>query len=109
MGIPKENLDTIKSVGNIIAVASKNNLSLLYKLDKTRNLGEFWSVLREVSRKIVGFDNKEKTRIKPTALDGLIQLVKTYEEQWKEIRDLLVVYSSMYYSIKSRKEGETNE
>ncbi len=109
MGIPKENLDTIKSVGNIIAVASKNNLSLLYKLDKTRNLGEFWSVLREVSRKIVGFDNNERARIKPTALDGLIQLVKTYEEQWKEIRDLLVVYSSMYYSIKSRKEGETNE
>ena len=106
MGIPKENLDTIKSVGNIIAVASKNNLSLLYKLDKARNLSEFWSVLREVSRKIVGFDQKELAMIKPTALDSLIQLVKTYEDQWKEIRDLLVVYSSMYYSIKSRAGGE---
>lgn len=106
MGIPKENLETIKSVGNIIAVASRNNLSLLYKLDKTRNLGEFWSVLREISRKIVGFDDKERAMTKPTALDGLIQLVKTYEEQWTEIRDLLVVYSSMYYSIKSRKGGD---
>jgi len=106
MGIPKENLDTIKSVGNIIAVASKNNLSLLYKLDKARNLSEFWSVLREISRKIVGFDKKELAMIKPTALDNLIQLVKTYEDQWKEIRDLLVVYSSMYYSIKSRAGGE---
>jgi hypothetical protein len=105
MGIPKENLDTIKSVGNIIAVASKNNLSLLYKLDKARNLNEFWSVLREISRKIVGFDEGELFMIKPTALDGLIQLVKTYEDQWKEIRDLLVVYSSMYYSIKSRAGG----
>jgi len=106
MGIPKESLDTIKSVGNIIAVASKNNLSLLYKLDKARNLGEFWSVLREVSRKIVGFNEKERAKIKPTALDNLIQLVKTYEDQWREIRDLLVVYSSMYYSIKSRAGGE---
>lgn len=106
MGISKENLDTIKSVGNIIAVASKNNLSLLYKLDKARNPSEFWSVLREVSRKIVGFDKKELAMIKPTALDSLIQLVKTYEDQWEEIRDLLVVYSSMYYSIKSRAGGE---
>jgi hypothetical protein len=106
MGIPKENLGTIKSVGNIIAIASKNNLSLLYKLDKARNISEFWSVLREISRKIIGFNEEERSKIKPKALDDLIQLVKTYEDHWKEIRDMLVVYSSMYYSIKSRAGGE---
>jgi len=41
--------------------------------------------------------------IKPTALDELIQLVKSIVENnkdgWKEVRDLLVVYSSMYYAI----------
>jgi len=31
------------------------------------------------------------------------------EERWKEIRDLLVVYSSMYYAIGGIKEGEGNE
>jgi hypothetical protein len=36
--------------------------------------------------------------IKLTALDGLIQLVKDNEDGWKEIRDLLVVYSSIYYA-----------
>ena len=106
MGIPKENIGTIKSVGNIVAMASKNNLSLLYKLDKVRNLSEFWSVLREISRKMLGFKEEELAKIKPKALDDLIQLVKTYEDQWKEIRDLLVVYSSMFYSIKSRAGGE---
>jgi len=109
MGIPKEELDTLKSVGNIIAIASSKNLSLLYKLDKTRNLEDFWSVLREISRKTLGFKEDERSKIKPTALDGLIQLVKTYEDKWKEIRDLLVVYSSMYYSIKTRKGGDKNE
>ena len=41
MGISKENLDSIKRVGNIIAKVSKNNLSLLYKLDKTRSIADF--------------------------------------------------------------------
>jgi len=109
MGVPKEKLDTIKSVGNIVAKASKNNPSLLYKLDKTRTIDEFWSVLREISRKLIGFEESDKKMIKPTALDGIIQLVKDHEGKWKEIRDLLVVYSSMYYSIGGRKEGEANE
>lgn len=106
MGISKENLGSIKSVGNIIAKVSKNNLSLLYKLDKTRNIEEFWSVLREISRKLVGLDLK-KAKVRPTALDELIQLLKDNEKQWMEIRDLLVIYSSMYYSIGSG--GKKNE
>jgi hypothetical protein len=104
MGISKEKIDTIKSVGNIVAKASKNNPSLLYKLDKTKNISAFWSVLREISRKLIGFDKNDKRMIKPTALDGLIQLVKDNEDRWKEIRDLLVVYSSMYYAIGGMKE-----
>ena len=109
MGVPKEKIDTVKSVGNIVAKASKNNPSLLYKLDKTKNIGAFWSVLREISRKLIGFDENDKRMIKPTALDGLIQLVKDNEDEWKEIRDLLVVYSSMYYAIGGIKEGKENE
>jgi hypothetical protein len=107
MGISKEDLSSIKSVGNIISKVSKNNLSLLYKLDKTRTIEDFWSVLREISRKLVGLDIK-KVKIKPTSLDELIQLLKDNEKQWTEIRDLLVVYSSMYYAIGTRG-GEKNE
>jgi len=104
MGVSKERLDAIKSVGNIAAKASKNHPSLLYKLDKTRTIDELWSVLREISRKLIGFEDKDKKMIKPTALDEIIQLIKDHENKWKEIRDLLVIYSSMYYSIRGRKE-----
>lgn len=107
MGIPKESLNSIKSVGNIIAKVSRNNLSILYKLDKTKKIEDFWSVLREVSRKLVGLD-LEKAKVRPTALDELIQLIKDDETQWKEIRDLLIVYASMYYAIGSRG-GKKNE
>ncbi|MFW6046749.1 MAG: hypothetical protein ACOCP4_03055 [Candidatus Woesearchaeota archaeon] len=112
MGIPKEQLQTIKSVGNIIAIASNKNLRLFYKLDKTKNIKEFWDVLREISRKTVSFEEKDQGKIKPTSLDQIVELTKTYENDWKEIRDLLIVYSSMYYSINSistQKGGNTNE
>ncbi|WP_423792176.1 hypothetical protein ACPB8Q_05460 [Methanocaldococcus indicus] len=103
MGIPKEKLHTIKSVGNIIAKISLGNSSLLYKLDKVRTIDEFWSVLREISRKMDGMEKDELREIKPTAIDELVIMVKEHEKIWKEIRDLLVIYSSIYLAIKKIK------
>lgn len=108
MGIKKEDLDAIKSVGNIVAAITKKNVGLLYKLDKARNSKEFWSVIREISRKLVGMDKNGllKSKIKLTSLDSLVQLVKTNEDDWREVRDLLIIYSSMYHSIRTLKQGE---
>jgi len=103
MGVERNRLESIKSVGNIIAKVSKNNASLLYKTDKVRNLDEFWGVLREISRKLLGLEAKELKMIKPTSLDDVIHLTKEIVEReregWKEIRDLIIVYASMYYCI----------
>ena len=106
LGIPKEKLDVVKSAGNIVAKLSLENPSLLYKLDRVRNLQEFWNVLREISRKMAGLDKDELKEIKPTAIDELVMLVKEYETNWKELRDLLVVYSSMYLAVKKLKRGD---
>jgi len=113
MGVSEERLDSIKSVGNIIAKVSQNNASLLYKMDKVRTVEEFWSVLREVARKITGMEVKNLRMVKPTALDELIQLVKEVvgvdREGWREVRDLLVVYSSMYHAIDKMSKGGENK
>jgi len=114
MGVEKEKLDSIKSVGNIVAKISENNASLLYKLDKVRNIDEFWSVLREISRKLPGLNEEKLRKIKPTALDEVIQLTKEIIEKnkdgWREVRDLIVVYASIYYSLdKLGKKSEGGE
>ena len=109
LGISKEKLDVVRSVGNIVAKLSIENPSLLYKLDKTRNLEEFWSVLREISRKMAGLEKEEIRGIRPMAIDELVVLVKENENIWKEIRDLLVVYSSMYLAVKKLKQGGGNQ
>ncbi len=109
MGVPKEKLEVIKSVGNIVAKVSKNNASLLYKMDKVRSVEEFWKVLREVSRKMPVMDENTLAMTKPTALDELIYLIKDLNENeknaWEEIRDLIVIYASMYYSLEKMNKG----
>ena len=104
MSISEDDLKCIKSVGNIIAKVSVTNSSLFYKLDKIKTINDFWSCLREISRKLVNSDI-DKTKIREMALDELIVLLKRNEENWKEIRDLLIVYAAIYYSIGFRSEN----
>lgn len=106
MSISVEDLKTIKSVGNIIAKVSIINSSLFFKLDKIRSIEDFWSCLREISRKLVNSDI-DKSKIREMSIDELIILLKENENDWKEIRDLLVVYAAIYYSIGSRS-GESD-
>ena len=108
MGITENDLRSIKSVGNIVAKVSVQNSNLFYKLDKIKTIDDFWSVLREISRKLVNPDI-DRDKIREMALDELIVLLKTNEKKWKEIRDLLVVYSAIYYSINLRKSGDMDE
>ncbi len=113
MGMPKESLDVIRSVGNIVAKVSKSNISLLYKIDKVRRVDEFWNVLREIARKMPGMEEEDLKRIKPKALDDLIQIVKniivTNKDIWKEVRDLLIIYSSMFLAINKISKGGDNK
>jgi len=108
MGLEKEDLEHVKKVGNIIAKTSGSAPTLLYKIDKARNFGDLLDALRQVSRKMAGLEKKEiKGKISPGSLDDLIGLLKSNEDDWKEIKNLLVIYSSMYYSLgKFKDRGE---
>ncbi|MBO8179316.1 MAG: hypothetical protein H0Z19_02365 [Archaeoglobus sp.] len=103
MSVEKDKLDAVRNVGRIVAKISENNASPIYKLDKVRTINEFWSVLREISRKLPSLNEEKLKKIKPTALDEVIQLTKEIVERnkdgWREVRDLIVVYASMYYSL----------
>lgn len=107
MAISEDELKCIKSVGNIISKVSVTNSSLFYKLDKIKTINDFWSCLREISRKLVNSDI-DKTKIREMALDELIVLLKRNEKNWKEIRDLLIVYAAIYYSISYRSDNDEN-
>ncbi len=104
MNLEKEHLDTLRSAGNLIAETATTGIGLIYRLDRTRTLTEFWDSLREISRKMIGLEKP----VKSTSLDGVIKLVQEHQEEqdWKEIKNLLLIYSCMYYSIKTYKPSE---
>ncbi len=109
MEFGENELQTIKSVGNIVAlVSAKKNVSGLYRIEKARNIAEFWNSLKEVSKRMISFDDEDRRMIKTTSIDDLIEMINRNDKNWKEIRDILTIYACMYYSIKKQK-GEMNE
>ena len=100
MGIGVDGLASIKSAGNLIAEIAQNHAGALYKLERVRNVDEFWSALREISRRMISLDFSE-VKVNPTSLDDVVQLVQRDRDGWQEVRDLLVIYSCVYYAVKT--------
>jgi len=105
MNLEKEHLDTLRSAGNLIAETATTGVGLIYRLDRTRTLPDFWDSLREISRKMIGLEKP----VKATSLDGVIKLIQEHQKEpdaWREIKNLLLIYASMYYSIKTYKSSQ---
>ncbi len=96
-----DDLTVLKKSANLIAESCINNIGLLYKFDKAQTIGDLLGATREAARKMVVVigDNKD-LKVSPTSLDGFVHLLTSRENQWKELRDLLVIFICMYYTIK---------
>ena len=108
MSITEDDLKSIKSVGNIISKVSVLNSSLFYKLDKIRSIDDFWRYLSEVSRKLINPKINQKF-IRKNAIEDLILLLKRNDNDWEEIKNLLIIYSAIQYSRDSLNDNESNE
>lgn len=113
MGLEQE-LENLKKAGQTLAQLLESHLSILYAMDKAKNKQEFFRAFEQASKRLIGLDVKERKKVYPVPLEGVADLIITSDEnQWKEIRDALIIYASVYlakikYSrdIKS-KEGDT--
>lgn len=111
MSLEKKHLGILKASANVVAEVSTKRAGLLYRLEKVRTQADFWESLREISRKVIA-SRKQLIRKGVTpknieSFEGLIDLFKSQkDENWKEIKNLLVIYSCMYYYIKTYKGGK---
>lgn len=107
LALPEETLAKIKQASNLIAELNLSNISIVYKIERARNLSEFIEALWVASRRLVvrGEDFAGgDLHVQPTSLDSLIQLISNNSNRWGTFRDLLLIYTAMYYAIKRRSE-----
>lgn len=113
MGLDKE-LENLKKAGQTLARLLESHLSILYAMDKAKNKQEFFRAFEQASKRLIGLDAKEREKVYPVPLEDVADLIiRSDGSQWKEIRDALIVYASVYlakmkfYRDKEAKEGDT--
>jgi hypothetical protein len=107
--IVPEDLETIRGAGNIVGKISQNHVNILFKIDKARTPLEFTDALREAARRMYALDYKTYYKdhtFAPSKLEELIELFKHKEDNWKEIRNLLILYSCVNLSKEKMKGGD---
>ncbi len=110
MGLEQE-LENLKGAGQALATLVKDHLSILYAMDKAKNRADFLRAFEQASKRIIGSETKQE-KIYPKPLENVADLIiKSDENQWKEIRDALIIYTSInlskkrYFEAKEKKGG----
>lgn len=101
LAFTSDDLEMVRKVGNIAAKVAQRDVAVLYKMDKSRNITDLLDVLREVSRKVVGMDEKERQYISPSAMEQFVEKLYERGEQradFKALKSTLVIFSCMEYA-----------
>jgi hypothetical protein len=111
MGL-EQNLEALKGAGESLAKLVGDHLSILYSMDKAKTRADFLRAFEQASKRIIGPDAKGK-KVYPIPLENVADLIiKSDEYQWKEIRDDLIIYTSInlsrirYFEDKEKKKGD---
>ncbi|MBU7039075.1 MAG: hypothetical protein HXS52_14195 [Theionarchaea archaeon] len=111
MGLEQE-LEALKGAGESLAKLVGDHLSILYSMDKAKTRADFLRAFEQASKRVIGPDAREK-RVYPIPLEKVADLIiESDENQWKEIRDALIIYTSIslsklrYFEEKEKKKGD---
>lgn len=103
MNFSESTVGSIRKAADVMAEACVSNVGLLYQMDRAQTAPDFIFTLKEGAKKLVGIAEKVQegtTRINPRSLEDFFQLLTAREEQWKLLRDALVLYTSIAYSYR---------
>jgi len=98
IGLSGRDIESIKESAKVMAEVCSVNAGLLYQMDRARTAPDFIFTLKEVAKKLVVMADKmaEGTiKMRPKSLEDFFQLLATREDQWKLLRDTLVLYTSI--------------
>jgi len=109
MELEKE-LDSLKGAGKALAKLIAQHISILYSLDKAKTKAEFLRAFEQASRRLVGLKDEERKEIFSPPLEEVTDLIlKSSENEWKMIRDALIIYTSISYARNRYSESRKQE
>jgi len=112
MGLKEEDLEVVKKAARVVAKAGENSLSILYKLERARNLTELLDALTQVSHKIIGMESKQLRYLSMDSVERLVEMLHSTGDDpqaFKDLRNTLVIFASVEWGKGTFKGGEVND
>lgn len=105
-----DEMEVMKRSGQVIGEVADSYISDLYQLDRVRDVEEFIKQLKNIGLRAISIGKKEGEGIYTKPLADLVELINKYKEDYDEIKDIVLVYSTFYLgAIKYSKGGVKNE
>ena len=105
-----DEMEVMKRSGQVIGEVADNYISDLYQLDRVRSVEEFIKQVKNIGLRAVSISKKDERGMYTKPLADLMELTNKYKEDYDEIKDIVLVYSTFYLgAIKYAKKGDKNE
>ena len=109
MGLKEEDLGVVKKAARVVAKVGGNNLSLLYKMERARNLTELLRALTQVSHKIIGMKAEELRFLSMDSVERLVEMLHSTEgnpRAFDDLRNTLLIFASTEWGKGTFRGGE---
>jgi hypothetical protein len=105
-----EEMEIMKRSGQVIGKVADSYISDLYQLDRARSVEEFIKQQKNIGLRAISISKKVEGGIYTEPLADLVELINKYKEDYDEIKDIVLVYSTFYLgAIRYHKGGNKNE
>lgn len=87
-------IDNLKSAGKCLAILLEEHLSILYNMDKAKTKEDLLRAIEQASKRLL--DDKKRENVYGPSLEKITDLIiKSGENKWQTIRDILLIYTSV--------------
>ncbi|MGP8320181.1 MAG: hypothetical protein ACT6FD_05260 [Methanosarcinaceae archaeon] len=89
-------IDTMKSSGQVVGKVADHYISDLYQLDRTRSAEEFIRQLKNICLRAISIGKKSEELVYTKPLADLMDIINKYKDNYDEIKDIVLVYATFY-------------
>ncbi|MCK5177805.1 MAG: hypothetical protein KAQ92_08835 [Candidatus Aenigmarchaeota archaeon] len=111
----KEEIETMRKAGWVVGTVGKTYISEIYQLDRIRSAEEFINIIKNISLRAIKINSAgEKSEDYESAISkysftNLIEIINKYKDNFEEIKDIVLIYSTFYLGVKYKKGGKDGE